>query len=56
VLPAAVTHGITTERQGAALLAAIAQDVERFPDRPALWPLLVGAWKRKPAATAAQRP
>jgi SAM-dependent methyltransferase len=48
VLPTAITHGITTEEQGAALLATITHDIERFPDRPALWPLLIGAWKRKP--------
>ena len=53
VLPTAVRHGIATERQGAALLTAIAEDAERFPDRPALWPLLIGAWKRKPAPSDA---
>ena len=30
--------------------AAVEHDAQRFPDRPALWPLLIGAWKRKPAA------
>jgi hypothetical protein len=49
VLPAAIAHGITTEQRGAALLAAVEQDAERHPDRPALWPLLIGAWKRKRA-------
>ena len=28
--------------------AALRGIVERFPDRPAMWPLLIGAWKRKP--------
>ena len=27
--------------------AAIDRDAGRFPDRPMLWPLLIGAWKRK---------
>jgi ubiquinone/menaquinone biosynthesis C-methylase UbiE len=47
VLPAAVARGITTEWEGAAILAALDRDVERFPDRPLTWPLMIGAWKRK---------
>jgi SAM-dependent methyltransferase len=47
VLPTAIEHGITTEQRAAATLSAVAHDAERFPDRPALWPLLIGAWKRK---------
>jgi hypothetical protein len=31
------------------VIAAVARDAERFPDRPVLWPLMIGAWKRKPA-------
>ena len=49
VLPTAIAHGITTEQRAAASLSEIAHDAQRFPDRPALWPLLIGAWKRKPA-------
>jgi SAM-dependent methyltransferase len=49
LLPAAVAHGITTETEAAATLASFARDAERFPERPALWPLLIGAWKCKPA-------
>jgi hypothetical protein len=49
VLPIALTHGITTEQRAAACLSEIAHDAQRFPDRPALWPLLISAWKRKPA-------
>jgi ubiquinone/menaquinone biosynthesis C-methylase UbiE len=52
VLPAAIAHGITTERRGADLLSAVARDAEHYPDRPALWPLLIGAWKRKPTPAA----
>jgi ubiquinone/menaquinone biosynthesis C-methylase UbiE len=48
VLPVAISHGITTEQRGSAALSAIAHDAQRFPDQPALWPLLIGAWKRKP--------
>jgi SAM-dependent methyltransferase len=47
LLQTAVAHGITTEARSAALLADVADDVERFPTTTALWPLLVGAWKRK---------
>jgi ubiquinone/menaquinone biosynthesis C-methylase UbiE len=50
VLPTAITHGITTEQRASAALSEIAHDARRFPDRPALWPLLIGAWKRKPSA------
>jgi SAM-dependent methyltransferase len=52
VLPTAIANRITTEQRGAACLSEIAHDAQRFPDRPALWPLLIGAWKRKPAAAA----
>ena len=48
VLPAAVARGITTEAQAATTLAEFARDAERFPDRPTLWPLLIGAWRRRP--------
>jgi SAM-dependent methyltransferase len=48
VLDTAIAHGITNERQAADWLAAIAADAERLPDAPALWPLLISAWKRKP--------
>ena len=34
-----------------ATLSEIARDAQRFPDRPALWPLMLGAWKRKPHAS-----
>jgi len=49
VLPVAIAHGITTEHEAAACLSRFASDVERFPDRPTLWPLLIGARKRKPS-------
>ena len=51
VLATALAHGITTEDQSEAWRSALAQDVERYPDRPVLWPLLIGAWKRRAART-----
>jgi SAM-dependent methyltransferase len=47
VLPAALTHGITTKTDADAALAAIGRDAIRHAARPVLWPLLIGAWKRK---------
>jgi SAM-dependent methyltransferase len=50
VLPGGVAHGITTEAEAAAVLAVFGEDCTRFPDRALLWPLLIGAWKRKERA------
>ena len=47
LLPTALAHGITTETAAATTLAAIDRDANGFPDRAVLWPLLIGAWKRK---------
>jgi hypothetical protein len=47
VLPVAVAHGVTDEHQAAAALAALHQDVMRFPDHTVVWPLMYGAWRRK---------
>ncbi|MGH7610356.1 MAG: class I SAM-dependent methyltransferase [Candidatus Dormibacteria bacterium] len=47
VLPAALAYGITTEDDSAAMLAELAQDATRFASSPVLWPLMIGAWKRK---------
>jgi ubiquinone/menaquinone biosynthesis C-methylase UbiE len=52
VLSTAIAHGITTQPQGAATLSEFADDVERFPTRSTLWPLMIGAWKRKPEGLA----
>jgi SAM-dependent methyltransferase len=49
VLPAAVAHGVTTAEEAAAASAALEADVEAHPHAPLLWPLMIGAWKRKPA-------
>jgi ubiquinone/menaquinone biosynthesis C-methylase UbiE len=47
VLPAAIAHGVTTDADAADTLAATEEDARRFAERPLLWPLLIGAWKRK---------
>jgi ubiquinone/menaquinone biosynthesis C-methylase UbiE len=47
VLPAALAHGVTTDSDAADTLAATEDDARRFAERPMLWPLLIGAWKRK---------
>jgi ubiquinone/menaquinone biosynthesis C-methylase UbiE len=52
ILPTALAHGITTDERAAATMAGIARDADRFPQRTTLWPLLVGAWKRKPGGPA----
>ena len=50
LLPTALAHGVTTEADAAAMLALIDRDVTRFPDRSLVWPLMIGAWKRKERA------
>jgi SAM-dependent methyltransferase len=50
VLPAALAHGVTTETDAAAILSALDRDAAQFPDRPMLWPLMIGAWKRRDRA------
>jgi ubiquinone/menaquinone biosynthesis C-methylase UbiE len=47
----AIAHGVTSRQRADRWSSEFARDVERFPDRPALWPLLIGAWKRKPGVT-----
>jgi ubiquinone/menaquinone biosynthesis C-methylase UbiE len=48
LLAAALAYGITTEAEATALLAAAARDTGGHPDRWLLFPLMIGAWKRKP--------
>jgi len=47
VLPTAISHAITTDQRASAALSDLANDAKRHPDRPVLWPLLIGAWKGK---------
>jgi SAM-dependent methyltransferase len=47
LLPAALAHKITTEVDAAATLAALDRDAAHHAAVPMLWPLMIGAWKRK---------
>lgn len=47
VLPTALAHGITSQPEAAAMLEAFERDAAQDPDRAFLWPLMIGAWKRK---------
>jgi ubiquinone/menaquinone biosynthesis C-methylase UbiE len=53
VAPGAMSRGILTQERADAWRAAVTRDAERFPGRPLLWPLLIGAWKRKAATRTA---
>ena len=55
ILPTAIAHGITSGQRATATLSEVARDAECFPARPALWPLLIGAWKRKPDIVGTER-
>ena len=48
LLPAAVSFGLTTAEDSERWLEDFARDVGEHGDRAALWPLLIGAWKRRP--------
>jgi hypothetical protein len=56
VLSTPIARVLRTRRRAAMWRSEFARDVERFPDRPALWPLLIAAWKRKPAGLARTEP
>ena len=47
LMPAAIGRGLVTESDAHALLAELHDSVAEDPHRPLLWPLLIGAWKRK---------
>jgi ubiquinone/menaquinone biosynthesis C-methylase UbiE len=47
VLPVAVAHGVTDQSRATATLWGLQQDAARFPDYSTVWPLMLGAWKRK---------
>jgi hypothetical protein len=51
VLPTAVSFGITTQARGHGWLNQLDRAVAQHPNHIALWPLLIGVWKQKPAAT-----
>jgi len=49
--------GCCSEDDSAPTLAELAQDTARVASRPVLWPLMIGAWKRKGLAViGAPRP
>jgi SAM-dependent methyltransferase len=47
VLPGALALGLTTEERSAAWFSELARDAVEAGDHAALWPLMIGAWKRK---------
>lgn len=47
VLPAALAHGVTSAGEAEAALAALDEDAARHPDHSMLYPLMMGAWKRR---------
>jgi SAM-dependent methyltransferase len=47
VLPMALSHGVTTEEASERWFEALARDADESGGHAALWPLLIGAWKRK---------
>jgi SAM-dependent methyltransferase len=47
VLPVALAHRLVTEAAAERALAGLREEVAANLDRPTLWPLMVGAWKRK---------
>ena len=48
LLPAAESLGLTTAEAGARWLDAFPREVDEHGNHAALWPLLIGAFKRKP--------
>jgi SAM-dependent methyltransferase len=50
LLPVALAQGIITEHAAAAARAALSRDAALFAERPMLWPLMIGAWKRRALA------
>jgi hypothetical protein len=49
ILPLAVRLGLTTRAGYDEWFRDFARDTVEHPDSALLWPLLIGAWKRKPA-------
>jgi ubiquinone/menaquinone biosynthesis C-methylase UbiE len=47
VLPVIVARGVATEADALATLESLDADAAEHADSPALWPLMIGAWKRK---------
>lgn len=49
LLPVAISLGLTTEEASERWLEDFTRDVRERGNHSALWPLLIGAWKRRPA-------
>jgi SAM-dependent methyltransferase len=47
LLPAALDRRLVSQPESVALLARLRSEAGAAPERPFLWPLLLGAWKRK---------
>jgi SAM-dependent methyltransferase len=47
LVPAALGHGVATAREMESAMADLEADATRHPDRPMLWPLMIGAWKKR---------
>ena len=47
VLPGALALGLTTEEQSAEWFESLARDAAESGGHAAMWPLMIGAWKRK---------
>lgn len=48
LLPAAIAFGLTTPEGGSRWVQDFTRATVEHPDHTVLWPLMVGAWKRKP--------
>lgn len=55
LLPAALASGLTTEEESERWFEELARDAARDGEHAALWPLMIGAWKRKPPPDQAER-
>lgn len=51
LLPVALSLGLTTEQRAAEWFAQLARDTAEHAQHAVLWPLMIGAWKRKPDAS-----
>jgi hypothetical protein len=48
LLPVALSLGLITEQRAAEWFARLARDTAEHAQHAVLWPLMIGAWKRKP--------
>lgn len=55
LLPAAYGHGVTTEEHAEQTLAALRRDAGDGGGRTMLWPLMIGAWRRRPGGAGVSR-